>query len=382
MIGSQDIGDVSLYIHVPFCSKKCPYCHFFVLPDKAVLKEQYLHSLFQEWAMHLPRLKEKRIVSIYFGGGTPSRLDPAEIERIMSWIHSSVSLAPDCEITLEVNPEDAAPASLAQWKLAGINRISFGIQSLDDSELMTLDRQHSAHKGIQAIHEASRAGFTNISIDLMYDLPYQTLSSWKRTLNALQELPITHLSLYNLTLEPHTVFFKRREALTPHLPLPELSLQLLQEALVTLPQLGLEQYEISAFARNKSYSRHNTGYWTSRPFLGLGPSAYSYWEGARFRNVAHLNRYTERLREGHSPVDFQERLTYPHNLTELLAVQLRLVEGVDLKAFEQRHGQLPASVRSSLEQIQVQGWLEKSGDQIQLTEQGRFFYDSVAVALM
>lgn len=383
MIGKQDLpGDVSIYIHVPFCSKKCPYCHFFVLPDKPLFKEQYLHSLFQEWALRFSLLEGKRVVSIYFGGGTPSRLEPAQIGLILEKIRSTTTLAPTCEITLELNPEDGTFERLMQWNQAGVNRLSVGIQSLNDSELITLDRQHSGSRGIEVLYTAAAAGFENLSIDLMYDLPTQTQESWIRTLEQLEPLPLTHLSLYNLTLEPHTVFFKRREQLLAQLPSPEISTQMLHEALVRLPKQGLQQYEISAFAKPGRHSLHNTGYWTGRPFLGLGPSAYSYWNGSRFRNVAHLNRYSEQLAALRLPVDFEETLTYPRNLTELLAIQLRLLEGVDISLFEQRHGLFPTHLKASLAQNQEKGWLVHTGNTLQLTEQGRLFYDSVAVSLI
>ncbi len=380
---SENPRDVSLYFHIPFCSKKCDYCHFFVLPDKQPLKEQFLFALATEWKMRLPQLDGKRIVSIYFGGGTPSRLDPIHLQTILDTIFASgLDIAADCEITIEANPEDATLPLMRQYHSMGINRISLGIQSLDDSQLGILSRQHSAQKGISAILQAYEAGIENISIDLMYDLPHQSLESWQRTLQRLQALPITHLSLYNLTFEPHTVFFKRKKELTPHLPTQEQSLELLQGAILAIEALGLKRYEISAFARPEKQSRHNTGYWTGRPFLGFGPSAFSYWEGRRFSNVSNLSRYSQSLIDGAFPIDFEEQLSYPQNLTELFAVRIRLNEGVDLKQFEKCHGALPEGYASILQRLLEKGWTRQNEGVYALTEEGMLFYDSVAAELI
>ena len=376
-------GDVSLYVHIPFCSKKCPYCHFFVLPDQDRLKQQFLKALVIEWQMRLPQLQGKRIVSIYFGGGTPSRLKSTDLVSFLEQILSSgLEIAEDCEITIEVNPEDVTPALMSHYYNGGINRVSLGIQSLDDGQLNLLQRQHGAQKGIKAIEQVYASGIENISIDLMYDLPLQSLSNWKGTLERLQTLPITHLSLYNLTFEPHTGFFQRQKELSPLLPSQELSLQLLQEAILSIEELGLQRYEISAFAKPGCQSRHNVGYWTARPFLGFGPSAFSYWEGKRWSNVAHLNRYAQGLVEMSFPVDFTEELPYPQNLSELFAVQLRLKAGVDLVLFQQSYGAFPESFTGVVSKLIEKGWMEREGDRCSLTEQGMLFYDSIAVEII
>ncbi len=263
---------------------------------------------------------------------------------------------------------------MQQFAALGINRISLGVQSLLDEELLTLGRTHSANRSLEAIETVSRAGIDNLSIDLMFELPSQTLATWEKTLRALSTLPITHLSLYNLTFEPHTVFFKRQKELLPHLPPEEERLQMLQMAVQSLEAIGLQRYEISAFSRPERHSRHNTGYWTGRPFLGFGPSAFSYWDGARFSNYAHFNKYLTALEEEKLPVDFHEQLPYPDNLKELLAVRLRLVEGVDLAAFTP----LPPSLEQSLHLLEEKGWTTRVDNRIRLTPLGQLFYDTVA----
>ncbi len=325
--------------------------------------------------MQLPLLKEKEIVSIYFGGGTPTLFAPDGICGILKRIRESgCVIREDCEITIEANPEETTLELLLDLRSLGINRLSLGVQSLDDRSLLTLERIHTAEKAKSAILNAKKAGFANISIDLMYDLPDQTEESWRHTLDQLGSLPIQHLSLYNLTIEPHTPFFKRKL----QLPCNEKSLQFLTRALEKLEEIGLERYEISAFAKKGYESRHNLGYWTGRPFLGFGPSAFSYWEGERFRNIANLHRYTRKLQEEASPVDFRERLPFPNNLKELLAVRLRILKGTSLKDF----GQIPADVLAGIERLKKEGLLKQTGLVLQLTDLGTLFYDTVASELI
>ena len=371
--------DISLYFHIPFCSKKCPYCHFFVLPDEERLKGPFVSALLKEWQMRLPQLQGKRVVSIYFGGGTPTKLKAKDYALILSTLYSSsIAFAPDCEITLEANPEDVTLNEMKELCALGINRISLGVQSLMDEELILLGRTHNAARSLSAIAAAHTAGIKNLSIDLMFELPRQTLNSWEKCLKALSTLPITHLSLYNLTFEPHTLFHKKKEHFLPQLPSDEERLAMLQLAVSSLESLGLKRYEISAFAREGKQSRHNTGYWIARPFLGLGPSAFSYWEGSRFSNVSHFQKYLSALEEDRFPVDFKEKLPFPQNLQELLAIRLRLLEGVDLALFSAAHGPLPSSLEKRLASLVEKQWLSWEGDRIRLTPLGQLFYDSLA----
>ncbi len=375
--------DVSLYFHIPFCSKKCPYCHFFVLPNDERLKSPFIDALLKEWELRLPQLRGKRVVSIYFGGGTPTKLTPHHYRSILERItHSDVEISSDCEITLEANPEDVTSLLMEQYREVGINRVSLGVQSLYDQDLVLLGRTHNANRAVEAVQMIHRAKITNISIDLMFELPKQTFESWRATLQTLSHLPITHLSLYNLTFEERTIFFKQQKQLLPLLPPEEIRLEMLQIAVQSLESIGLSRYEISAFARPGMDSRHNTGYWTGRPFLGFGPSAFSDWEGARFSNVAHFDRYLKALNEGHFPVDFEERLAYPRNLQERLAVGLRLFKGVDLHQLTTMYGPIPLAVEQSFQQLIEKGWIEKEGGRVRLTPSGQLFHDSVASELI
>jgi oxygen-independent coproporphyrinogen-3 oxidase len=226
------------------------------------------------------------------------------------------------------------------------------------------------------------AGISNISIDLMYDIPGQTLLSWEKTLEQIASLPMNHLSLYNLTIEPNTVFFKYRESLQKIVPDPECSASMYKMAVAGLKELGLEQYEISAFARNGMFSKHNVGYWTGRPFLGFGPSAFSYWNDKRFRSVAQFNRYLEALQNDLSPIDFSEELKPKERRNELLAIGLRLKAGVDCISFEAKHGPLDQTTYIALESLVQQKLLAKKDSRYFLTDQGVLFYDTVAVEII
>lgn len=374
---------ISLYFHIPFCTKKCDYCHFYVLPDKDFFKIQLLEGFGLELDQWAPHLAGKKLVSIYFGGGTPSLFGAGPLNKLLKKIHSHIPFdAERIEITLEANPDLLTRQLMQEYADAGVNRISIGIQTLDDELLKRLGRTHNRSAALDAAYLTSDAGISNVSVDLMYDIPGQTLRSWQNTLVQVSALPITHLSLYNLTIEPQTVFFKYREALRKELPDAESSTQMYRMAQDTFEACGLKQYEISAFARNDLYSRHNVGYWTARPFLGFGPSAFSYWEDRRFRNVANLNRYLKALKEGLSPVDFDEALDPVKRRRELLAIALRLRKGVDCAAFEKQHGALDAATYETLQNLEKGGLIERSGNVIALSQRGILFYDTVAVEII
>lgn len=359
---------ISAYFHIPFCKKKCPYCHFYVLKNQTDLQALLFDSLALEWQQKSALFKDTPLASIYFGGGTPSLFKEAYFEQILSWFSSCK------EITIEANPDEVDEKKLSAFFKAGINRISFGVQSLDDTSLQTLGREHNAKKAKQAILLAHKVGFENISIDLMYDLPHQTVTSFKATLEELETLPIQHVSLYNLTLEPNTPFF-RKKVPQPH---PDLSYQLHCLALDKLESLGLKRYEISAFAKEGKQSIHNLGYWQFRPFLGFGPSAFSYFEGRRFRNIANLRTYAKDLAEGKSPVDFEETLSFPQKEKEELLIRLRVLEGIS----EKEMPILPEETLKQIEALKLDGFLQKQKGRLSLTKKGTLFYDQIATTLI
>lgn len=337
-----------------------------------------MKSLAQEWEWRKPQLNQRTIHTIYFGGGTPSLLSPQAIDEILN----RIDFDPSIEITLEANPELLTLEKLKAIKKAGVNRLSIGAQSFDDELLKTLGRTHSSKETLKAIDLALTAGFTNLSIDLMYDLPTQTEEKWLASLEVASELPITHLSLYNLQIEEGTAFFKREKNLRPLMPDSDLSLRMLQAAFDTLTQNGLHPYEISAFAKEGYYSRHNTGYWLGRAFLGYGPSAFSYDNGIRFQNVPHFNKYAKALNEGKDPAEFYDILDPSARRRELLAIELRLLQGVDLTQFQERHGLLEKETHATLDNLKKEELIEMSGRRLRLTDRGILFYDTVATEII
>jgi oxygen-independent coproporphyrinogen-3 oxidase len=375
--------ELSLYFHIPFCTKKCSYCHFYVLPDKAPLKVQLMEGFKLEWEHWLPKIQNRTIKTVYFGGGTPALMGPRYINEILRMIRQSLPFSSDFpEITLEANPENITESLMQEFAQAGINRISIGLQTLNTPLLNFLGRLHSAEKAVNAVQQTARAGIKNISIDLMYDLPNQNIEIWRDTLARVADLPITHLSLYNLTIEPHTVFFKHQESIKKMLPNEEVSLLMYETAIEQLENMQLKQYEISAFARDNFISNHNVGYWTGREFLGLGPSAFSYMDRSRFRNVAHLNKYSQALRQKLSPIDFDEKLSSEAQVRELLAINIRLKEGVNLNTFQQKNGQLSLETQDTIKTLVKQGLIVQNEKRLHLTQRGILFYDTVATELI
>lgn len=378
----ESFQEISLYFHIPFCKRKCDYCHFYVIPEHEDQKSLLLKGFQAELALYGPSLKNKRIVSLYFGGGTPSLFGPERIAKVIDTVTTYCPILPSAEITLEANPENITQDLMQAYADAGINRVSIGIQTLDSGLLNILGRLHDPKIALQAIHATYRAGLHNISIDLMYDLPKQTLEQWNATLTTIQTLPLQHLSLYNLTIEPHTLFFKKQDTLRPLLPDEETSLTMYMTAREKLEEVGLKQYEISAFARPGAESRHNAGYWMGRPFLGFGPSAFSYWQGKRFRNIAHLKRYCQLLEAGQFPIDFEEKLDPEAHRRELLVIQLRMCQGVSLDVFTQEHGEIDIETMAVLQSLIQEDFLMQRQGRIFLTERGILFYDTVAAELI
>lgn len=333
-----------------------------------------MQGFYSEWQRYSPLLSSFQIVSIYFGGGTPALMSPQAIEKVLKWINPSK----DTEITLEANPENISLQLMQDFRSAGINRISIGAQTFDDGLLKLLGRMHSADQTIKSVESTFAAGIENLTIDLMYDIPGQTLDQWESTLKTTVKLPISHLSLYNLTIEPHTLYFKKRKIIEKMVPDSDTSLAMYQMAVDHLEKADLLQYEISAFAKNEHESRHNKGYWTGRSFLGIGPSAFSFFEGKRFRNVAHLNKWAKAVNSGFSAIDFEEKLEKDASQRELLVIHLRLKEGVNLEEFEKRWGTLEAQVMQDIKELEEQGFLKLAYPKVQLTTHGVLFYDSVA----
>lgn len=345
-------------------------------------KDLLLASLLLEWKSKLRHVQGKMVPSIYFGGGTPTLFGQDRLKILLGIITKEIIPSSNLEITIEANPETLTREYLTSLREIGINRLSIGVQSLDTELLQTLGRNHTPQTIEKALVDARDVGFDNISIDIMYEIPKQNWSSWEKTVQKTLTLPITHISLYNLTFEKGTPFHRNYEHLKTHLPTEEEGKKMLEYAAKTWQASGFERYEISAFAKQEKYqSQHNLGYWTGRLFLGLGPSAYGYMNGERIQNLFPLKHYAKALHEGKEPVQFREQLQYPSNMRELLAIHLRIRKGVSLEKFRETHG-IDEETERVLQSLMKRGWLKQSGKYLRLTEEGMLFYDSVAVELI
>lgn len=333
------------------------------------MKKKYLFALKKEWDRKKKWLLDKKIASIYFGGGTPTLLSSEELSFIFSFFKELI-FCDDIEITLEANPETVNLSFLKHIRTLGINRISLGVQSLNNEQLQMLGRTHNAFKALHSIELIHASGIENISIDLMYDLPNQSPSSFEDTLKQLENLSITHISLYNLTIEPHTFFYRKKNQL--RLPSDEESLIMHQRAIASFSEIGFVRYEISAFCKKGFESKHNSGYWLGRPFLGFGPSAFSYWDKSRFSNISNITEYARR----ENPEDFREKLSESEHYKELLAIRLRVFEPFSLLSLSE--GKVPLETLQQIEKLIDQGFIERQNDLVQLSEKGALFYDSVA----
>ena len=285
-----------IYIHIPFCKTRCVYCDFYKETDESKIND-FVAALCAEATLRKNEISES-IKTIYFGGGTPSRLSKQHFENIFENLFSNFSVESDAEITLEANPDDLSEEYIQLLRELPFNRISIGIQSFDDDELKFLSRRHSAQQAIDAVKRCQQAGFDNISIDLMYGLPKQTLEIWKENLQKACELNIQHISAYHLIYEPETKLYSLLQKGKIQPVTDDASTEMFSTLIDVLLQNGFEHYEISNFAKNGLYSMHNTSYWKNEKYMGLGPSAHSYDGENRSWNVSSLNKYIESVKSG------------------------------------------------------------------------------------
>jgi oxygen-independent coproporphyrinogen III oxidase len=325
-----------IYIHIPFCRAACRYCDFFfsVALEK---KEEVTYAIIEEARSRKDFLRNETIQSVYFGGGTPSILSAGEVGEILECLAKYYQVAADAEITLEANPDDLNTKYLAGLRSTGINRLSIGIQSWDDSDLQLMHRLHDANRASECLYEAADAGFNNINADLIYGLPGMHSSKWEMQLRKLFNHPIAHLSAYHLTYEQGTPFY--HDLKNGKITAIDEDQSILQyEMLLSLSnEYGLYQYEVSNFAKTGFISRHNQGYWTGMRYLGLGPSAHSYDGEGRYWNVSNIRKYILGVQKGQSFFE-REQLSKKDSYNEYLLTSLRTIKGIDLEEMEFRFG--------------------------------------------
>lgn len=364
---------VSVYIHVPFCLKKCGYCSFISYPYDPAGAGVYIEALLKEMSLWREELsgEEREVSTLYIGGGTPTCLRAGELAAVIEEVSRCFLPLPGWEVTVEANPGTVDAEYLKTLRRAGVNRLSLGVQSFDDRLLKILGRAHSARCARQALYWAREAGFDNLSIDLIYGIPGQAHSTWRSTLKEAVGHRPEHLSVYGLELEEGTELAVRIESGEVEAAGEEDWVLMYRTASLILKSAGYEHYEISNFARPKKYARHNVNCWRNLPYLGLGPAAHSYLRGRRFSNYPDIGKYAAAVAKGVFPVDKSEEITAEKEMAETMLLGLRLLKGVDLADFERRFGQRVEEVYGpALRRLRSAGLIEIEENRIFLTEKG------------
>ena len=366
---------LGLYVHIPFCSAICNYCNFNRGLFDASLKAQYVAALLREIAATGDGAAAD---TIYFGGGTPSLLEPAEIASIIDACRNAFEVARDAEVTLEANPETVTPERLAGFREAGVNRLSFGVQSFRDEELQRLSRLHSASRAAEAFAMARRAGFDNISLDLMMWLPQQTIAQWLESVDALIALGPEHASLYILELYPNAplreTMARSRWSLAPDDDAADMYL----ESMARLDAAGYQQYEISNVARSGRESRHNLKYWTDGEWLGFGCGAHSTRRAVRWKNLASTAEYIATVASGGPPGVERRELTGREALEEALFTGLRLSRGIDVHTVKARYNaDVWGIYGAGLERFREAGLLIYDGRLLRLSRAGMLLANEI-----
>jgi len=376
----QEITDLGLYIHVPFCRKRCHFCAFYLLVHREDLVCAFLLALEREILSLGKELRKVPVSTVYLGGGTPTSLSATQLVRILDVVGKTFHLIPHVEISVEASPDTVTVPVLQELRKAGVNRLSLGAQSFDESVWGHLGRSGNILATRTAIEQARHVGFQNINLDLMYGLPDQTLESWQQSLKEVIALNPTHVSCYALTLEEGTRFHRAHQKGEICVGDHDLENTMFQSAASTLTEAGYHQYEVSNYCQSGYACRHNLRYWTNQDYLGLGPSAQSHIGAVRFGNVGNLSEYGRRLHDQDLPIASFEVMPKHQAERERVVFGLRLVNGIDLGGLE------PLAFddhwRRVAHQLVEEGFLCNDGRTLRLTEYGRRFADSVAIQLL
>jgi oxygen-independent coproporphyrinogen III oxidase len=371
-----------LYIHVPFCRKICSYCDFYKTTATSLMP-YYLSALDSEMSERASYLEGESLETIYFGGGTPSLIPLTALQKIFGKIYEYFRLAPDCEITVEANPDDLSRMYLSDLHSSTpVNRLSVGIQSFSDHDLKLLNRRHNSKQALTCIEDARKEGFRNITIDLIYGLPDMDLSAWRANLEIAFTLDVQHLSAYHLTIEPNTALARMTSRGLIHLPEEGDS----SEQFLLLNKLagehGFVHYEISNLAKAGYRSQHNSNYWNRKKYLGLGPSAHSYNLVSRQWNVSHIRKYIEAVSNG-NPYSESEVLDETTRYNEYLMLSLRTDRGISLKQIANEFGQQVAdNLEKNIRLMRSAEWIRQQDDSLRLTPAGWMVSDYIVSRLI
>ena len=385
---------LEIYVHIPFCAKKCAYCDFLSFPGNMRMRREYTDKLLEEIRIQSSFVREYQVDTIFLGGGTPSVLDVTDITAIMGTLKEHYDIAPDAEITIEVNPGTVKMEGLVAYREAGINRVSMGLQSADDTELRYLGRIHTYDEFLKSFQRVRMAGFTNVNVDLISAIPGQTPESWRNTLKKTAMLKPEHISAYSLIVEEGTPFYdrygghvemesyemspeeRRRLMALPDLPDEDTEREMYYMTRNCLAEQGYERYEISNYARPGFECRHNVGYWTGTGYLGLGLGASSYLEGCRFHNTSDFQSYVSAHFDDEAEFcqalrQDMEQLSVKSKMEEFMFLGLRLTRGVSVEGFITRFGQSIRNVYGDvIDKLEREGLLEHKNGYYHLTERG------------
>jgi oxygen-independent coproporphyrinogen III oxidase len=369
-----------IYIHIPFCKQACHYCNFHFSTSPA-LQNDFTGALLKEIELQSTYLEQETVETIYFGGGTPSILPDSAIREILEKVYKSFQISPDPEITLEANPDDMLPDRLREWKETGINRLSIGVQSFFDEDLSWMNRAHNAEQALKAIEDAKLAGFTNFSLDLIYGSPDLSDAHWLINLETAISVGARHISCYALTVEPKTALYKMIRMKKKQDVKPEKQAAQFLTGIRVLESAGYEQYEISNFAKPGSRSRHNSSYWQSKKYLGLGPSSHSFNGVYRQWNISNNALYIKSLKAGRLLFE-SEKLLPRDLLNEYIMTSLRTSEGLDLKHVASHFGEnLERRLEKNATRYIRANQMQQSDSKLVLTNNGKLFADGIAAAL-
>ncbi|THJ09784.1 MAG: radical SAM family heme chaperone HemW [Nitrospira sp. CG24C] len=369
---------LGLYLHIPFCRQRCDFCAFYLEIYHESRAETFVRSLMHEIGLSAQQhvATGRPIQSVYFGGGTPTTLAAAQLIAILSEVRKHFTLASDCEITVESHPSTIAEQDLVQLYQAGVTRMSFGAESMEDGDLARIGRPGAVSETVTAMTQARAVGFSNINLDLMYGLPGQSLAGWKRTLAHCLTLKPTHLSAYALTVEEDTRLASNIQRQLSPAPDEGLQIEMDEATQQMLGDAGYERYEVSNYAKPGYACRHNMLYWTNGEYLGFGPSAQSYLDRIRFGNVADLAAYNTSLAESRLPIEDRTRLSEEEQLRDAVIFGLRLIRGIPSQHLHQHaanYGHATITARLLAQQL-----IEEDGERSRLTARGLLQADTIA----
>lgn len=366
-----------IYIHIPFCKQACHYCDFHFSTSQSN-KEALIGAICKEIEIRADYLQKKEISTIYFGGGTPSLLNRTETEKILNTIHKQFTITRDAEITLEANPDDLSTAKTSELRSLGINRLSIGIQSFLDEHLVLMNRSHTSLQAINAVDQARKSGINNISIDLIYGLPGLNPAGWKNNLKQAFLLDVPHISAYCLTVEKKTALNHMMQNNTITLPEEPIVLEQFQILMEEAGKHDFIHYEISNFCKENMYSRHNSNYWKSEPYLGIGPSAHSYNGISRQWNIANNALYVKGINAPEAVFE-KEELSVENRFNEYVMTRLRTIWGIDLKFVETTFGEkISDQLQAGLKEFMDADYVQQNKENVILTKKGKFLADKIA----